>query len=328
MKVFISHSSKNKNYGNELVNLLTGIGVNGEEIIFTSNDAYGIPIGQNIFDWLKNRITEKPHVIYLLSPEYYKSVACLNEMGAAWIVESKHTMVFTPEFNLTSPEFLNGAIDPREIGFFINSHDKLIAFIEGLRVDFNISTNQVLINQKIRLFLENIKVFEPNANNTSATTTSEVSSKVLPNKEFEKPEHKQVVKSADAKQNPNSENSRLLTDLKNDKLKDEDLLLIYYILETGRFKLGTGWRETQEIDNIKAWEEIQELNSLLSKNYDKVDKKLDMKNITEVSENTSFGNPREIKLKENVKDELLNISNGLLVKINEAVTRNKKADNW
>ena len=157
MKIFISHSSKNKNYGNEFVNLLTGVGANGEDIIFTSNDAYGIPIGENIFQWLKNRIAEKPHVIYLLSPEYYKSVACLNEMGAAWVIENKHTMIFTLDFQLDSYEFQNGAIDPREIGFYIDNQSKLIAFIESLRNDFNITTNQVLINQKISIFLENIK---------------------------------------------------------------------------------------------------------------------------------------------------------------------------
>ena len=104
MKIFISHSSKNEDYGNALVDLLINVGVSGEQVIFTSNDAYGIPTGQNIFNWLKNEINEKPYVIYLLSPEYYSSVACLNEMGAAWIVENEHTMIFTPNFNIKSYE--------------------------------------------------------------------------------------------------------------------------------------------------------------------------------------------------------------------------------
>ena len=158
MKIFISHSSKNVEYGNALVNLLTGVGISGDQIIFTSNDAYGIPTGQNIFDWLKNLINEKPYVLYLLSPEYYKSVACLNEMGAAWVTENKHTMIFTPNFKLDSYEFRNGALDPREIGFYINNYDKLIAFIDSLRSDYNVTTNQVLITQKIREFIEIIKL--------------------------------------------------------------------------------------------------------------------------------------------------------------------------
>ena len=121
MKIFISHSSENKDYGNALVDLLTSIEVKSEDIIYTSNDAYGIPIGKDIFDWLKSKIEEKPFVIYLLSPEYYKSRTCLNEVGAAWIVENDHAMIFTPNFDLDSYEFKNGAINPREIGFYINN---------------------------------------------------------------------------------------------------------------------------------------------------------------------------------------------------------------
>jgi len=173
MKIFISHSSKNANYGNALVNLLTGIGVKENQIIFTSNSAYGIPIGQNIFDWLKNKIVEKPYVLYLLSPEYYKSIACLNEMGAAWVIENKHTMIFTPNFKLDSPEFRNGAIDPRKIGFYINEHEKLIAFIEALRDDYDITSNQVLINQKIKEFLDIIEKLKPEESRPLTTKSSE-----------------------------------------------------------------------------------------------------------------------------------------------------------
>lgn len=324
MKIFISHSSKNKNYGNALVNLLTGVGVKDDEIIFTSNDAYGIPIGQNIFEWLKSRISEKPHVLYLLSPEYYQSVACLNEMGAAWVVENKHTMIFTPEFNLSSPEFLNGAINPREIGFYIDNHDKLIAFIESLRPDFSISSNHVLISQKIRLFLENIK-------GSKTVTISSPELPPVPNKTAsfkETDEPKKQVNPTSIIKKSNSENSRLLTDLENNKLKDEDVLLIHYILETGRFKLGTGWRTSQEIENIKVWEEVQELNNILSLNYDNVLRRFEMKNITEVSEYTGHGNPREVRIKEEIKDELLNMKDEFLNKIDLVFQKNKKDITW
>ena len=328
MKIFISHSSKNKNLGNTLVSLLTGVGVKDDEIIFTSNDAYGIPIGQSIFNWLKSRISEKPHVLYLLSPEYYQSVACLNEMGAAWVVENKHTMIFTPEFNLSSPEFLNGAIDPREIGFYIDNHDKLIAFIESLRSDFSISSNHVLISQKIRLFLENIR--DINSILASSPELPPLVSKTVTFKESE-PEAQQLkiqVKPVTTSSQSNSGNSRLLTDLENNKLKDEDVLLIHYIIETGRFKLGTGWRSSQEIENIKIWEEVQELNGSLSTNYDNALRRFEMKNVTEVSEFTGGGNPREVSIKEAVKDELLNMSDELLSKIDVVFQKNKKKSEW
>src|SRR5690625_1535910 len=148
MKIFISHSSKDSDYGNALVDLLTGVGINSNDIIFTSNDAYGIPSGQNTFNWLKDRISEGPYIIYLLSSHYYTSVACLNEMGAAWIVENRHSMIFTPTFDLDSYEFQNGALDPREMGFYIDKKYRITEFIETLKNIFNINSNQVLIIQK------------------------------------------------------------------------------------------------------------------------------------------------------------------------------------
>jgi hypothetical protein len=54
MKIFISHSSQNKPFGQELVNLMVSLGISSDKIIFTSNVAHGIPIGNNIFDWLKS----------------------------------------------------------------------------------------------------------------------------------------------------------------------------------------------------------------------------------------------------------------------------------
>lgn len=322
MKIFISHSSKNSDYGNALVDLLIGVGIKAEEIIFTSNDAYGIPLGKNIFSWLKNTINEKPYVIYLLSSEYYNSVACLNEMGAAWIVENEHIMIFTPDFKLESYEFRNGAIDPREIGFRINNQNKLIEFIELCKKDFDISSNPVLINQKITDFLQRIKGF----NTIKTKSTKSETIKIIK----EKPENSEQGNATVNKTITfeKVKNSRLLTDLANNKLKDEEVLLIHYILETGRYKLGTGWQENYEIEKIRAWEDINELDNVLSQNYSGTLTRFEMRNLTEVSELTSNGNPKEIKLTDKVQTELLDISDELKKKILDIVKKNPKKELW
>lgn len=154
MKIFISHASINKNYGTALVELLKGIGIN--DIVYTSNVAYGIPIGENIFDWLKKQISEKCFVVYLLSSEYYKSVACLNEMGAAWVIENDHAVIFLPGFNVSSSKFQNGAIDPRNIGFYIDNKDRITEFCNKLKSHFPITTNAVLLSQNIEKFISQI----------------------------------------------------------------------------------------------------------------------------------------------------------------------------
>jgi hypothetical protein len=346
MKLFISHASKNANYGNALVNLMTGVGVNTDNIIFTSNSAFGIPIGENIFDWLKSRITEKPHVIYLLSPEYYSSVACLNEMGAAWVIENKHTMVFTPNFKLDSDEFLNGAIDPRKIGFFINDFDKLTAFIESLRVDFIVTKNQVLINQKIREFLSTIDSFQNVPVKIAPVKTTSVKSvpekavkKVLRFDEFtnEKPAKEKIINETDQNEKKTTPKkyagkSRFFNDLMNNKLKDEEVILAHYICETAKFKLLTGWQEGQEVEDIIVWEDVNGINNTLSANYDGTLRRFAMKKLTEVSAVTGGGNTKEVQITEEFQDDLLDLSDEIQTKILEVVKNNPKiefeSDRW
>lgn len=323
MNIFISHSSKNEDYGNALVDLLTGVGIIGDKIIYTSNDAYGIPTGENIFNWLKNRITEKPYVLYLLSPEYYTSVACLNEMGAAWVVENEHTMIFTPDFNLKSYEFQNGALDPREIGFYINNQDRLILFIESLKTHFTISTNPVLINQKIREFLNRIVKLKSSISNIPSKKVDEVS--------IEEPTviSTESIKSKSTKSNGNKITSlnhsnptdRFFKDLLSNKLKNEEIILIHYIRETDKYKLGTGWQSSNEIDNIKEWEDINELDNTLSMNYENVIRRFEMKKLTEVSDITSYGNPKEVKLIESFQQRFLEFSQDELMKIEEVIKK-------
>lgn len=326
MKIFISHSSKNKNYGNALVNLLTGIGISGDRIIFTSNDAYGIPIGENIFDWLKSRITEKPYVLYLLSPEYYKSVACLNEMGAAWVIENKHTMIFTQNFKLDSYQFQNGAIDPREIGFYIDNFDKLIAFIDSLRTDYNVTKNPVLINQKLIEFIEKIRPFSSKkSEKTEEKDIQELIFTEIPI--LEKEEKKQSGKKVSTPKKYEGK-SRFFNDLMNDKLKDEEVILIHYINDTAKFKLFTGWQENLELDNIKIWEDINGINNILSNNYESIIRRFEMKKLTFVSAITSGGNPKEIQINEELQDDLLELPEVVLQKISEIVEKNSKIDNW
>lgn len=318
MKIFISHSSKNANHGNALVQLLTGIGIKSDQIIFTSNTAFGIPIGQNIFNWLKDRINEKPYVIYLLSPEYYSSVACLNEMGAAWVIENQHSMIFTPNFELDSYEFQNGALDPREIGFYINDEDRLTGFIESLKEAFEISPNQVLINQKCRDFIWQIEVFPKSPvipYDTKETDKIEL-----------KPRFEASIKPKTEKSKSNNAVERYFNDLDNGKLKDEEVLIIQYVIDTARFRLGTGWQESNEQENIKVWEDLNELNNTLSQNYSTALRRLDMRKLIEVSDVTSYGNPKEYQFVEEMQNELLNLPKEFHNKVSEIKERISEED--
>lgn len=291
MIIFISHSSLDVKYGDALVELLREVGVRDKEIIFTSNPAYGIPISSNIFDWLKSRITDKPSVIYLLSEAYYQSVACLNEMGAAWIVGNKGYMLFVPGFSLDNHKFKSGALDPRSIGFFLDDEDRVYEFIESLRDGFSIVERPVLINQAIKKYLAKLKIFKISPRNKGNENTAplKLSAESIDAERLDfEPKH-QLNSVPDHM-------SKYLTDLKEGRLKDSDVMLIYYIYDQGRIQLMTGWQEQQEIDRIRNWEEVHAYPKVLSIEYGNALRRMEMRKLVTVSQLTSSNNPKEMKV--------------------------------
>lgn len=155
-KVFISHSSSDNKYGDALVKLLRGIGFKRSQIIFTSNDDYGIPIGMNIFDYLKDQISDGAFMIYLLSNNYFESVACLNEMGAAWIIQNDYVAVGTPNFDFSNPNFASGAIDPRKIGFKLNNRKRMVEFKNQVLQRFDLKIDEIDWNSLLDEYIEAI----------------------------------------------------------------------------------------------------------------------------------------------------------------------------
>lgn len=124
--LMISHSHKDREIVGSFVNLIEDVGVPEEEIVCTSLPGQGIPIGGRVYDWLKIKCTENDmHVIFLLSSAYYQSPACLNEMGAAWMVGMTHTTVFLPGFDAKNIE---GCLDSSEVGISLSDEEDIIRY--------------------------------------------------------------------------------------------------------------------------------------------------------------------------------------------------------
>lgn len=139
-KLFISHSSLDARYGGALVELLENIGVSATEILFTSKDRFGIPLGRNIFDYLKNEIHENTHMVYLLSDNYFDSPASLNEMGASWMAGNDFTFIGVPDFCFGNPKFSGIALDNYRIGFTMDNKDRMIEFRNLIYQKFSLIT--------------------------------------------------------------------------------------------------------------------------------------------------------------------------------------------
>lgn len=135
-RIFISHSSDDIDYVEPFVELLESIGLNKQTMFCSSVNGYGIPIGNNIYDYLKTEFTDKNIlVLMIMSDNYYRSKPCLNEMGATWVMSKEYLTILIKDFKFKQIE---GAADPRQIGINITDIDRLNEFkdklIEGLNL--------------------------------------------------------------------------------------------------------------------------------------------------------------------------------------------------
>lgn len=116
--------------------------------------------------------------------------------------------------------------------------------------------------------------------------------------------------------------SKFLGLIDANKLKSDELLLLHYIVDTSNVKLMTGWQEEHEVSKITEWEKINDIKSVLSKNYPGVLRRFELRGFTEVSEVTSSNNPKEVKLKDEIAVHVLDLPDNVLSKIEEVVKSN------
>ena len=101
INIFISHSSKDKVLVDTFVDkiLICGMGFHHNDIFCTSIEGLGIKTGADWREEIKSHLAETQVVILMITPNYKESEMCLNEMGAAWALESKVIPIVVPPFN-------------------------------------------------------------------------------------------------------------------------------------------------------------------------------------------------------------------------------------
>lgn len=144
--IFLSHRSSDKKYGDALEKLLVGLGVRNHQLIYTSHPLHKIPLDKNIYEYLRENIGQKTYVIILWSNEYLESPACLNEMGAAWVMQTDYTNIYTPDFSFGNPKYHECAVDTRKMGAVLNgdSHCKasMIELKNKISTMFNLQIDE------------------------------------------------------------------------------------------------------------------------------------------------------------------------------------------
>lgn len=99
LTIFISHSSRDKEVADMLVDFLSGTGISKESIFCSSlpgNDVNG-----KISAEIKTALKESTVDIAILFNDYYQSSYCLNEAGVLWYKDSGDSVIVIalPEIN-------------------------------------------------------------------------------------------------------------------------------------------------------------------------------------------------------------------------------------
>ena len=137
-KIFISHASKDSEVVEEIIELLETIGVESNQIFCTSFEGYGIELGENFLDTIKNELSSDSMVLFVLSKNFYASPVCMCEMGAAWVLSKEHIPLVVPPLSYSD---IKGVL-PLTQGMVLTDVMKLNSFKEKIEKTFNI-TNKI-----------------------------------------------------------------------------------------------------------------------------------------------------------------------------------------
>ncbi len=135
-KIFISHASKDSEIVEDIIEIFETIGVESNQIFCTSFEGYGIDLGDNFLDTIKEELSSETLVIFILSENFYASPVCLCEMGATWVLAKEHIPILIPPLDYKD---VQGVI-PLTQGLKINEHLKLNLLKEKVEKVFNIQT--------------------------------------------------------------------------------------------------------------------------------------------------------------------------------------------
>lgn len=106
-KIFISHSSKDKDVVDSFVTLLTrGGGIAQDDIFCTSIDGMKITNGEDIRKHIQENVNYADFSILLVSKNYKGSEICLNEMGAVWAIDKRVKAYVFPDLQEESVGWL------------------------------------------------------------------------------------------------------------------------------------------------------------------------------------------------------------------------------
>ena len=135
-RIFISHSSQNKDIAEQLCVFLSGLGVDKHKIFCSSIIGQGVDNGEKLNEAIADAISKSGLLVFLLSKDFLASSYCMEELGVGWYLSQTgkaHCFYLVlPDMTLAELQgFVNSKID--KFSFVDHEHrDDLGLFAENL----------------------------------------------------------------------------------------------------------------------------------------------------------------------------------------------------
>jgi hypothetical protein len=121
-KVFISHSSTNKEIADHLCAFISRLGVKQDRIFCSSVIGQGVDNGEKLNDKIADAIGKSSLLIFLISHDFLASSYCMEELGVGWYLAHNKSVTC---FYLILPD-----IDTSELKGFVNSKIDRFTFLD------------------------------------------------------------------------------------------------------------------------------------------------------------------------------------------------------
>lgn len=120
-KIFISHSSKDKDFVDSLIDLFEKYGFDENDIFCSSIPNYWVGLQKDFCTVIKEQFDlYNLYVIFIHSPRFYDSPVSMNEMGAAWVLQKDYYSILTSDMDYN---MMSGVVSNREIAIKVNDKD-------------------------------------------------------------------------------------------------------------------------------------------------------------------------------------------------------------
>lgn len=176
-KIFISHSSKDKNIIAEFVDhiLQLGIGIDAQNIFCTSIEDLGVKNGNDIREHIKNNIQTSDFSLLMISNNYKHSEICLNEMGAVWSYNNQVRYYLLPNTDYDSIGWL---CNPNKADTIDNPitldalHNEMLEFYKLPDNGIEWSRHRQTFLDNIAKYIDKIEDVSPQSNIQSPSATN------------------------------------------------------------------------------------------------------------------------------------------------------------